>query len=320
MKIILQHPELFLHCPRYRLGNHLSTLADLQDAALLSNPPEVLEQLGYRQIHRMTGTTPLMDLTAPLLQELLKQTTAPVGLVVHHCFGTNATEPWQEANPSLMERASYLPAALLRRVGVDHLPYFGSFATGCTGLLSLILTARGLLAGQSSLGDVICLTTDVVPPGAHYDAAKERFLVSDVCSGFLVSQQRRGLRVAGISTYSSSRTSIPSVEIVKRTVEMATELLQSCGIDLTNGKVWFHYPNLFLPAWEMVRRYLRYPAANHVVEGIGERGHCLTSDGVITLANRTLGPGSAWHCVVGFGSGLHLGLCLFENVSGSDTV
>ena len=128
----------------------------------------------------------LLSLASVPFGRLLQRCPQPGALVFHHSYAASAAAHPGPATDGFMPHAQYFPAALLRRFELDHVPYFGSFATGCTGLLSLILTAAGLCAFSQG-APVVCLTADVKPPGTTYDARREKILTSDCASGFLRS-------------------------------------------------------------------------------------------------------------------------------------
>jgi 3-oxoacyl-[acyl-carrier-protein] synthase III len=232
-------------------------------------------------------------------------------IVFHHSYPENTFLPWSEGETDILSRARYFPSIVLKHLGLDHLPYFISFGSGCTGLLSMLILAGGMWNKKSS-NPIICLTADVRPPETTFDAMREKILTSDCSSGFVVSRERRGYRLLGISYYSTPRQIVPLVEIVKRTVKMIRELAKELTVDLSPGQVVVHYPNIFTSAWEMVSQYLNVPKELHVLDDLAERAHCLSSDSMISLAKWHGGGAGRTHVVVNFGSGLHLGACILR--------
>jgi hypothetical protein len=151
-----------------------------------------------------------------------------------------------------------------------------------------------------------------MPPGVPYDMLQERILGSDHSSAFLVGREKCGYQLLAISYYSTTRTKVPFVEIVKRTVQMMQELARSLDLDLSGCDVAIHYPNIFPDTWRMVTRYLRNPHIEHVLDGMSERAHCMATDSVISLAKLHRGQEGRLHVVVNYGIGLHLGVCMFK--------
>ncbi|MGD1018637.1 MAG: hypothetical protein ABSA12_04885 [Verrucomicrobiia bacterium] len=306
-------PGVFLWGLTQKLGSVRRDLSELKASDLIGNPVEELAKNGY-QFNRGAGKTEdLLSLAAGPFGFLLKCCTNPSAVVVHHSYGENASLPRESEDRDLMSRATYFPALLLRQFDVDDVPYFGSFASGCTGFLSLVTMGAGLL-GSAEDPPVICLTADVRPKGMWFDAGREKILTSDAASGFLMGRERRGFQVLGVNHYSTGRRLVPLVEIVKRTVHMTRELADRVGVGGRLGEAVVHYPNIFPQAWDMVSGYLKVSPERHILDQLAERAHCLSSDSVISLGKLHSGNEGRLHVVVNFGSGVHLGICILSEV------
>ena len=308
---LYQNNGIFVWGLSYQLGKLHRDLNQLKAAGLLANSVDELAKDGYQSNYGLAADENLLSLTLPPPTHALKQCGNPRALVFHHSYGESASIPWAETDCDLMSRGRYFPVAVLKECQLDHVPYFGSFASGCTGFLSLLLMANGLLTAAGE-GAVLCVSADVKPAGVKYDALREKFLTSDCSSGFVAGHEQRGYRVLGINYYSTTRTLVPLVEIVKRTVEMIRETMEKLGLDPTGGNVVVHYPNIFPKAWKMVSQYLKIPPERHLMEGMAERAHCLSSDTMITLAKAHRGEAGRIHVAVNFGSGIHLGVCILK--------
>jgi 3-oxoacyl-[acyl-carrier-protein] synthase III len=313
MIISYQTSGVFLWELTHKLGSVRRDLAELKASDLIGNPIEELAKNGY-QFNRGAGKTEdLLSLAAGPFGSLLKSCANPSAIVVHHSYGENASLGRESKDQDLMSRATYFPALLLRQFDLDHVPYFGSFASGCTGFLSLVATGAGLL-GSTDAPPVVCLTADVRPEGMWFDARREKILTSDAASGFLMGREKKGFQVLGVNYYSTGRRLVPLVEIVKRTVHMTRELADRVGAGKQLGEAVLHYPNIFPQAWDMVSGYLKVSAERHILDQLAERAHCLSSDSVISLGKLHSGNENRLHVVVNFGSGLHLGVCILKEV------
>lgn len=295
----------------HRLGKVRRDLAELKRCGLLCNDAESIARHGYRHNYGIGDDESLLSLASGPFAALLARCRQPRALVMHHSYADSTSLPADPAAPGFMPRVQYLPAALLREFQADHIPYLGSFASGCVGLFSLLLTAGGVL-GRPGGEPVICLSADVRPHGATYDALREQILTSDCSSGFLLGREQCGYQLLGLSYYSTSRLLIPLVEIIKRSVQMVRGLARDLGIDLPRSDVVVHYPNIFPTAWDMVTHHLQIARERHVLDGLAERAHCLSSDAIISLSRQHRGHAGRLHVVVNFGSGLHLGVGIFR--------
>jgi hypothetical protein len=312
VKIIFSQHPCHLWGLSHQLGTARRSLGELSGAGLLANPVEYLEKAGYQCNAGLDKDQDLFSLAGAALSNLLKLCPQPSLLIVHHSYAESASYPPAQGR-ELMNRAQYSAAALARRFEIDHLPYLGSFATGCTGMISL-LTMAGSLLSCSDLNEVICLTADCRPPGTNYDMLREKILTSDAASGFIVGAQPKGFRLLGLAYYSSTRAAIPLVEIVKRSVKMVKELAGDLGVQSELADALLHYPNIFKPAWDMVSQYLNAKPGQHIMEGMKERAHCLSSDSILSLDSWQGKRPGRLHVVFNFGSGLHLGICILKEV------
>ncbi|HEX8281509.1 MAG TPA: hypothetical protein VF551_09030, partial [Chthoniobacterales bacterium] len=252
------------------------------------------------------------------LRAVLHRMPQPSSMIFQHCQAETAVLPRDPDDKVGASRNRYFPAAVLSEVQVDNVPYFCSFASGCAGFLSLVITAAGVL--QPALAQpAICVMADTLPIGEHYyfDMVRERILGSDHASAFVVDRNAGDYQVLGVSFYSTTRTLVPLVEIVKRTVQMTQELAKGLELDLAAHDVVLHYPNIFPETWKMVTRYLRLPNAEAIIDDMAERAHCGATDSVITLSKMRRGQEGRLHIVANYGVGLHLGVCILRETAGA---
>jgi hypothetical protein len=311
--MILLYPEsgLYLWGLYHELGKLQRDLAGLKREGLICNEVEDLAAQGYKKNFSIGPDESLQSLTAAVFSRLLNHCKNPHALVFHHSFPESTRVPAGKPEPGFMPFLQYFPPTVMRQFNLDHVPYFVSFGSGCTGLVSMLMMAAGLCQ-KTSDAPIFCLTSDVRPPGATFDASREKILTTDCGSGFLVGREKRGYRLLGINYYSTTRSIIPLVQIVKQAVQMIRELANEVAVDLSASDVVIHYPNAFSSAWDMVTHYLKVPKKNHVMEDLPERAHCQSSDSVISLGMRHGAGAGRVHIVLNFGTGIHLGVCILS--------
>ncbi|MBA3882960.1 MAG: hypothetical protein H0X73_09680 [Chthoniobacterales bacterium] len=283
---------------------------------LLAGDVDHLAALGYKRNRGLTQQETLLSLATSVIPATLEQAGDPRALVFQHCNAESAVLPRDPDDSVGSSRNRYFPAAVLRELQLDDIPYLCSFASGCAGFLSVVITACGLFIDDEER-PVICVMADDRVPGFPFDMLRERILGSDHSSSFLVGRRPHGYHLLGINFYSTTRTLVPLVEIVKRTVQMIQDLATHLALDLTARDVVIHYPNIFPDTWRMVTRYLRLARVEAVIDEIAERAHCGATDSVITLAKHHRGEEGRMHVVVNYGVGLHLGVCILEEQNGA---
>jgi hypothetical protein len=312
MILLYQDRVIFVYCFNHKLGSIQRDLNQLQAEKLLLGTVEALSALGYRYNFAMGRNESLLSLAITPLSRVLQRAREPRALVFQHCYAESAVLPCDVNETDIALRNRYFPAELMRELQLDHLPYFCSFASGCSGFMSLLGAAGGLLSASFDERPTICVMADCMPPGVPYNMLQERILGSDHSSAFVVGREPCGYRLLGTNYYSTTRTRVPFVEIVKRTVQMIQDLATSLGLDLGRSDVAIHYPNIFPDTWKMVTRYLRIARVEHVIDGMPDRAHCMATDSVISLAKLHRGQEGRLHVVVNYGLGLHLGVCVLK--------
>jgi hypothetical protein len=302
---------IFIHGFNHKLGSLRRDLNELKAKDLLLGPVEALSVVGYCYNFALGADETLLSLTTTPLSGSLQSAGEPRALVFQHCYAESAVIRYDVDDSDIALRHRYFPAEVMRELRIDHVPYFCSFASGCAGFISVLQTAASLFASPDER-PAICVMADSMPPGVPYNMLRERILGSDNSSAFAIGLEQHGYQLLGINYYSTTRTAVPFVEIVKLTVQMVQELAASLGLDLAGSEVAIHYPNIFPDTWRMVTRYLRIPRVEHVMDEMLERAHCMATDSVISLAKLHRGQRGRLHVVVNYGVGLHLGICILE--------
>jgi hypothetical protein len=320
MMLTYVHAPVFLHGFNHQLGSLRRDLNELKAENLLLGTVEALDAVGYRYNFGLGGDETLLSLTTAPLSSALQSAGEPRALVFQHCYAESAVLPCDVNETDVALRNRYFPAEVMRKLQLDHLPYFCTFANGCAGFISILIAANGLLPSPDKR-PVICIMADSMPPGVPYNMLRERILGSDHCSTFVVGQEQHGYQLLGVNFYSTARTAVPFVEIVKRTVQMIQELAASLDLNLASRDVAIHYPNIFPDTWKMVTRYLQIPQVEHVIDGMCDRAHCMATDSVITLAKMHRGQEGRLHIVINYGIGLHLAVCVLkEKMQGAASI
>ena len=311
MMLFYVHAPVFLHEFNHQLGSLRRDLNELKAENLLLGTVEALSAVGYRFNFGLGGDETLLNLTATPLSSTLRSAGEPRALVFQHCYAESAVLPCDVNETDVALRNRYFPAEVMRKLQLDHLPYFCTFASGCAGFISVLIAAGGLFP-SSNKRPVICIMADSMPPGVPYNMLRERILGSDHSSAFVMGYEQRGYQLLGINYYSTARTAVPFVEIVKRTVQMVQELATSLDLNLASKDVAIHYPNIFPDTWRMVTRYLQIPNVEHVIDEMSDRAHCMATDSVISLTKMHRGQEGRLHIVINYGIGLHLAVCVLK--------
>ena len=314
MNLVYQDSPVFVSALHHKLAGLRRNLEQLQAERLLAGSVETLREIGYHFSFGLRSDETLLGLAAGPFLASVSDCRSPASAIFQHCYAESAVLPWAEGERDIGARCRYFAGALLNELGMVELPYFCSFASGCAGFVFLCIAAAGILASSKD-GEIICAMADSMPDGVTYDLSRERILGSAQSSAFALGRIERGYQLLGAAMYSSTRSLVPLLELVKRTVEMINSLIRTLSLQLQDNDVLIHYPNMFPNAWKMVTRHLHLSDEQHVLRGMAERAHCFGSDSVISLAELHRGQKGRLHIVVNYGLGLHLGVCALREMA-----
>jgi hypothetical protein len=313
MMLVFQNSGIFMWALTYQLGSVRWELSELKAGNLLASSVETLSGIGYKYCLGLGPEEDLLGLAAKPLASVVERNPDPRALIFQHCHAQSAVLPWRAEDLDIASRNQYFPAALMKQLHLDDIPYFCSFASGCAGFISLLSLAGGILS-SSTEQHTVCVMADCRPDGVTFDMETERILGSDHSSAFVVGRQECGFQLLGLDYYSTTRALVPLLEVVKRTVQMIKDLATRLELNLAELGVVIHYPNIFPEAWRMVTRYLRLPHLQAVIDELPERAHCGGSDSVISLSKFHAGEAGRIHLVVNYGLGLHLAVCALREM------
>ena len=313
MNFNYQASPLFISRFHYKLARRRRDLEQLQAEDLLEGSIGPLREIGYRFSFGLEADETLLSLAADPFSASVSDLTTIGAAIFQHCFAESAVLPSNPHDRDVGTRTRYFAGVLLRELGREELPYFCSFASGSAGFVFLCIAAAGVLASAKD-GEVICAMADSMPKGVTHDLSRERILGSAQSSAFVIGREKRGYQLLGTSIYSSTRSLVPLLELVKRTVDMINGLAQTLNLKLPTHDVLVHYPNMFPDAWMMVTRHLHLSDEQHIMRGMAERAHCGGSDSVISLSEVHRGKQGRLHFVVNYSLGLHLGVCALREV------
>lgn len=304
---------LFIWGLSYNLGQFQHELSDLKSNNLLIGSVETLTQMGYRRCLAVAEQESVADIAAPVVKKALAHADGgPQAFFFQYGNVESTVSPWDAGEPDGSTRHRFTPAVVMDAVGQRDVPYFCSFASGCAGFSLLLASAGSMLRVSRDTPPAVCVMADIKPPNGYYDMFRERILGSDHSSAFVLGREQLGFQVLGVNCYSTARTVVPLLEIVKRTAQMIKELAAAAGIDLSDPHLLVHYPNTFPDTWTMVTRTLRLKPEQQVLIDMPERAHCGASDSVISLEKMHRGQPGRIHVVVTYGSGLHLAVSLLK--------
>src|SRR5205814_6200748 len=173
MIVTYKDDPVFLHSFNYALGGLRRNLDELKDQNLLLGDVATLREAGYEYNFALRSNETLLQLASRPVLETGQMSDGIDAMVFQHCYQESAVLPYAPNEPDVALRNRYFAAEVMRELKLDHLPYLCSFASGCAGFASILLTAAGLF-DSSEARSTICVMADSMPRGVPFNMLRER--------------------------------------------------------------------------------------------------------------------------------------------------
>jgi 3-oxoacyl-[acyl-carrier-protein] synthase-3 len=177
--------------------------------------------------------------------------------------------------------ASHLQADL----GANSAFVVGLSQQACTGMLGSLRGARGLLATDPALDNILCITADRFPEGAKYEQSYA--LISDGAACCMVSRSRGAWKLLGCHAITNGALAYAGDDEAVGSFftwmhRAITETMQRC--ELAIGDIaWIVPQNMNVKAWQILARLLGISYERVAFPALADVGHVISGDNVINL-------------------------------------
>jgi len=310
--------DVYLDHLAYALGERRCSVDETVAAGRASSTPSALREAGFVNHHVCAEQTTAYDLAKRTI-ETMGADLGRVGAIIYAtCLPLNASigseQRFRETHD--VKHLMDFPASHLQAdFGLDGALVIGLSQQACTGMLGSLRLARALLHAEPEVGDVLCLTADRFPHGAHYEQAYN--VISDGAAACVVSRVPRGFRLIachsitnGALAHASDDETVGSYfTYTRRVIE---ETLQKARLRIPDI-TWIVPQNVNVKAWQILARLLGVEPCRVYCESIADVAHVISGDNVINLrrlcdsgqiqpGHRVLlcmaGYGLNWQCVI----------------------
>ncbi len=281
-------PDIFLDDPVYALGDLQMGVHESAAAGRLVSDPCVLAEAGFQSHHICDRDTTVVDLAQRCLEHsALAPSNADILI-----FATALTPNGNVGNADAsavsgdVRHLMDFPAShLQQRLGCIDGAVIGLNQQACTATLGALRVARGLLAAEPDLAEIVCVSADRFPEGAFYEQAYN--LISDGAAGFRVSRNGGRYRVLachqitnGALCQASDDESVGAY--FTYTCRLIEETLQRAGLAIADIG-WIVPQNMNRTAWTVMARLLGVELERVVCDSLAATGHVIAADNIINL-------------------------------------
>ncbi|HVE82552.1 MAG TPA: 3-oxoacyl-[acyl-carrier-protein] synthase III C-terminal domain-containing protein [Myxococcales bacterium] len=309
-------------CGLTALGYHLPpeqrSVEDLAHAGLVSSTAERLRKFGH-QFCRVAGDTPVEVLAREAVADLQRRSgfdLTKVDLVVYGAglATSQVVDPghgygWmQTTNPSPLLK---FPGPKLAASLSLSVPVIGVSQLACNTLQGVMRVARGLLAAEPPLRNILMVVADRLPPQANRELVYT-VLSDGACAAVMSrrSERHRLLSCAQVTRGGYWDNEGSRDQLIAHYFPLARQAfedaLAGAGLKAADLKMVIPH-NLNLKSWEVLAKVLGVPIEKVFTRNIAAHGHAVAVDNlsnyVDAVSEGALLPGDkvAWF-VNGFGA------------------
>jgi 3-oxoacyl-[acyl-carrier-protein] synthase III len=312
--------EAYLDDLSFSLGDSVRTVEQTSALGLLRSGADALREAGF-STHAVCGPdTSAYDLALRAITPLRKR-LAGVDAIVYAttlpCNGNLGDERRFRDSGDVKYLMDFPVSRLQADLELSRAQVFGVNQQACTGFLGAVRIARCLLAGETDISRVLCVTADRFPPNALYEQAYN--LISDGAAACIVQRESEptGFRILASHAITNGAMSFANDDqtmglfftYTHRLVQEALAKARLCMNDVR----WIVAQNTNSAAWRVLSSLLRVDFERVCFPTLGDVGHMISGDNVVNLRHMLdrglvargdklmlvmAGYGLNWQCVV----------------------
>jgi len=272
----------------YALGSDRRTLADSARCGRTYSDFGPLSDAGFGVHHMAAPEESAYDLARAAVEPLRSRLSKCGAVVYATCLPCNATVGGEDgfASSGDVKRLMQYPASRLQHdFGLDEAFVIGLGQQACTSMIGSIRLAATLLATESGLDKILCVSSDRFPPGARYEQTYN--LISDGAAACIVSRDPCGFRFMAAHQISNGALVQASDDEVVGSFfsymhKLTTELLAKNSLE-PHDIDWIVSQNTDPKVWRIMTSLLGIEAGKVFAPSIGDVGHVISADNIINL-------------------------------------
>lgn len=282
--------DIYVNHFAYKLGSETVSLEDSQKAGRLLANTDDFKEAGFSK-HRMAlkheNSYDLAKGAVEQIKDHLAPTTAIVYATCLTMNGNIGNVKDFEASKDVKYLMDYPASHLQADFGLENAAVIGLNQQACTSMLGSLRIAKALLASESDMEQVLCVTADRFPEGAIYEQAYN--LISDGAACCVVSKKREGFKI--LATHAITNGALAQAtdnETVgcyfSYTHRCLTEIMEKAGLTFAD-LAWVIPQNTNVNAWAVLSQILGIDRGKVFFESITDVGHIISSDNVVNLCD-----------------------------------
>lgn len=299
----------------YELPPTCLSLEQLAGLGRLSSPVEALRSFGFERAWVVEDTAQGTALALAAARRLIGAEIDPMSIDV--VFYAGASPASHATGETLLGGFSYPAAKLQYDLGLANARTIGISQSGCLGLMTAVSMGRAMLMADPSIGHVLCVSVDVLPPGSRREILFN--VISDGACALLLERGDGPNRIVSERQISKGYywdCEARANEIVAAYFPTARTIIRDtlAAVGLAPDALALIVPhNVSLRSWEILLQLTGLPRQRLFADNIAAKAHVISGDnfinlkdaesaGRLTRGDRLLlfnfGFGAAWACLV----------------------
>lgn len=311
-------PGAYITNLSYYLGDRSFTLAESASAGRLLSSVQSLKESGFERHCICADNQTAYNLAYQCAKQLENELPQVGAILYSTCLPLNGN-CGDEQNFRESKDVKYLmdfPGSHLQsEFGMERAFVMGISQQACTGMLGSLRLARMLLADDSEIESILCITADRFPRGALYEQSYN--LISDGAAAAIVRRDSGRFKIVACHGITNGGLAQAGDEEVAGTYfvycnRVIKETLAKAALSLDEIS-WIVPQNMNSKAWQILARLLKFDEEKIFAGSRPEVGHVISGDNIINLSLLNAGDavkhgeyvmlvmagyGMNWQCVI----------------------
>jgi 3-oxoacyl-[acyl-carrier-protein] synthase-3 len=280
-----------------------ASLAQLHSRGLLRGSRETLQSFGFGQVH-LAGDESNFEMAVAAAERLLSEKDVErdeIGLILYATALSSSATMWnaakREASGAVLQLDDvddlfkYPASRLQSELDLPAASVIGINQLGCASIFAALRMARAMIAEESDLDAVLCVSSDKFPPGEARDLVYN--VVSDSASAALVRRGATKNRIVA-STHVTKGAMWDGGSLENEIVaayfptakSVIERTLQKAGLTIDDISLVIPH-NVSARSWEILGKLIGCGPHLVYTDNIRCVGHTIASDNILNLQSAT---------------------------------
>lgn len=270
--------KIYIKELKYKLGNY-TNIDELEQKNLIFSKAEELRTFGYNGACIMNEKFHEGNRAIIIEKFLDKYNYDEVDKIIYNSSFIEY-ENNQKCEKDFME--VFMDYPLIRHLNKINksLGYWGITQQACNGLFKCVELGRREFEIDENIGNILCVSEDILPNNCYYDRPKQRMLISDSLSGFILTKEKTNYELVDIKSVHIANDNY--FMFINEILKLIKLICMFNEIKIDEIEKYF-VPNFWNETWETIFEQLYNDEKIHYINTIEKISHSLSADFICNL-------------------------------------